>query len=219
MINVSVITSPRPENYIYTTIKTIEEQIPIHLFVSGTDTSYLNKLLPDKRILITPVSGSDNKILNQFFTFKKCIQDEGSVLVFEDDVRFAKGWKKRFETVVSDLESKYNRFVLSLFTSIPLCTPSTLPSSYYLPLDVTSFSGTLGMYYSDSVRKIILDYFDKYDMSKTNHYDIVIRNCLIENNIPIFVTIPCLVQHIGIVSSWRQSSSTSVAIVFHNVLN
>ncbi len=226
MKNVVVITSKRPENYIYKAIGTIKEQIPIHLFVSGTDTDYLNKISSDKRISITTVehNDKDNKILNQFQTFRRCIQDgyingERGILVFEDDVLFANGWKKRFELIVSDLESKYERFVLSLFTNLPLCTPDKLPPSYYLPLNTTSFGGALGMYYTDFARRTIMDYFDKYDMKKTNHYDIVVRNCLIENNIPMFVAIPCLVEHTGIKSSWRTTSYVSKAIVFHNDLN
>lgn len=225
MKKVAVITSNRKNNYVKRVIDTIGENIPIHLFSDGNDSSYLNSFLNDSRISITSTpyynNDSTNIIINQFWNFKNClrnsyIEGENGILIFEDDVIFARGWANRFENVLGNLEEKCgDRFILSLFTSTTFFSLGNLPKSYYLEFPKDRFYGCQGMYYSKRVREELLNHFDNYDLTHPLNYDIIIRNYIVENNIPIFVTIPCLIEHIGTMSTWINNASTLAATVFN----
>ena len=226
MTKVVICTSPRPEKYVYRTVNNIKEQIPIHLFANGNDISYLNELSLDPRINITQVPFLGTNILpNQVENYKRCLSEgyvegEKGILIFEDDVKFATGWRKRFESVVLDLESKCGeKFALSLFTALPLCLPSNLPPEHYVSVPSYRFYGLQGMYYPNFVRKELVEYLEKTKKAETINHDIIIKEYFIESNIPIFVTIPCLVNHIGYTSSWKKSCVIRVATIFHSVVD
>jgi len=227
MTKVVICTSPRPENYIYRAISSMREQIALHFFVSGNNASYLDRYKGNPNVTITTVPTNSEKILFKQFTNYTCclnggyIEGEKGIFVIEDDIKFAKGWKLRLDGIISELELKYgDKFAISLFTALPICKDNELPSSYYLPLvEVDKFIGTQGMYYPDFVRRGILKHFERYNELNVKNYDAIVKDYLVENRIPLFITIPCLVNHTGFKSSWYHSQFTNVAIVFHDVLN
>ena len=213
----------RPENYIKRTINTIGN-IPLMIFVNGNDSNYLTPFLSNNiSVNLNPPIDKNNKLLNQFFNYKYCLEqgyngvDKG-ILLIEDDIIFCKNWKKRFDTTILELEILYKEnFILSLFTNLPLCNENNIPDSHYLPIPKNRFRGTQGMYYPNKIRLELINFFNNYDKNKIIPYDLIIKQYLIDNpNINIFSTLPCLVQHIGKKSSWHPSPIIDTAIIYYN---
>ncbi len=221
----TICSSPRTNNYIYRLIDTIGN-IQLRIVVTGSDTSYLDKYTSNNKIEILNIPcaniGNDkiSKLTNQFWNYKHCLSNDvdenDGVLILEDDVIFSNGWNYKFESIISKLKLKFgDRFILSLFTSLPLCTVDTMPDLGFLPLPIHQFYGTQGMYYTNTIQKEIIDVFNTYNIKKIKPYDLIIRDYLIKNDIPTFVVVPCLIQHIGRQSSWNLSSNIITAIIFN----
>ena len=226
MTTIVICSSPRKENYIHRLLGTINENIKIHFIVSGNDTEYLSQYSKSPNIFITSVSmDSSNSLVRQFINYKHCLSDgyvngERGIFVIEDDVKFAGGWRARFDTIVSALELKHgDKFVFSVFTSDTMCRNDSLPDCHYLEhKNVRAFHGTQGMYYPNTVRNMIMDYFSTVKESEITNYDVMIARELSKKNIPIYVAIPCLINHIGFKSTWSPINSTPVATIFHPVI-
>jgi len=231
---VVICTAPRKTDYIHKTLYYTWKEAPTHLFVaSNHNTEYLDryKNQPDITITKFPYNGPDSIVYNQMETYNTSLRDgyvdgDDGVLIVEDDVRFAVGWKKRLEEIIADLKSKYgDNFFLTLFTNLTFCSQTNTPLSGYFRVTKDNggsiMFGSQGMYFTKKLRNDILKYFEIFSSTDIRrHQDIKIRDCVLENDIPFFVTIPCIVNHIGNDSTWSAKSIyTNTATVFHNVLN
>lgn len=226
MTKIVVCTSSRPINYIHQLFNTIRENINIHLFVSGKENGYLQKYISNPNVLITtrPIS-STNIIFRQFINYKYCLSEgyivgEDGILIVEDDVKFALGWKKRLEEIISALKLKHeDNFALSLFTSTTICRNDNLPLCHYaLFSNIDRFIGSQGMYYPNAVRKKILLQFNRINETNVTNYDTLLARILQDENIPLYVAIPCLIEHVGVKSTWSNNLFTMAATIFHPVL-
>ncbi len=226
MDKVVIISSNRPTNYIHRIFNSIGEDIKIHLFIGSENSDYVDKYISWPNVSMTKVvCESSDVLLNQFLNYQNALtngyveNDEG-ILIFEDDIKFAKGWLARFHQSVSNLKSQCsNNFALTLFTSTTVCKNSEMPANHYtLFPDLNAFWGTQGMYYPNSVREKILKYFSTVSHSNIINYDILVRQALIKENIPLYVCIPCLIDHVGFNSTWSNNQFTMTATIFHPTL-
>jgi hypothetical protein len=99
--------------------------------------------------------------------------------------------------------------VLSLYTPHTIATP--LSASHYLHYPVAAFYGTQAMYYPEPVRIGFCNFLrDNGVEDYRGPYDLVLREYLRLMRLNLFVTDPCLVQHIGVIStglgSYHQST-------------
>ena len=148
----------------------------------------------------------------------KTPQRDGLV-VFEDDVIPAGGWQRQLYDTIEQIEAQFGRqYVLALYRAsvrtkhwrtnriYPLFDRYWLHSkeegTYYALYPIREFFGTQAMYYPEQVRMGIAEYL-KYDIVDPPRlpYDLLLKEYLHKQGIPLFATIPCLVQHIGTIST------------------
>jgi hypothetical protein len=126
----------------------------------------------------------------------QCITGERGSLVLEDDVKFARGWRVRLDMTLTALEYRYGpKFVLTIYDPWN-CTPTE--SYLYAEYPRNDFTGTQGVYYPAQVRQEFAKYLKvKGVIGNKNHYDFLLRDFLVQEGIPLFTTVPSLIQHMG----------------------
>jgi hypothetical protein len=76
------------------------------------------------------------------------------------------------------------------------CTPTE--SYLYAEYPRNDFTGTQGVYYPAQVRQEFAKYLKvKGVIGNKNHYDFLLRDFLVQEGIPLFTTVPSLIQHMG----------------------
>jgi hypothetical protein len=185
----------------------------VRVIVGQTDCSYLNRYRSNPQIEI--IGGSTA----EWAEFKNCrvhqraswnywraltlglqTPDADGLLVFEDDVLPAIKWKRRLCEVIGSIEKAHGiRYVLALYTTL---TVGHLPESKYIRYPVNLFFGTQGMYYPESVLEEFAGYLEEKGVRLCcAPYDLILQEYLSNLQIPLFATIPCLVQHVGEIST------------------
>lgn len=134
-------------------------------------------------------------------------------LALEDDIRFARGWLSRFEATLSVLEERHGSdFLLSLYVPSILTPKRSRCSRLYLDYLQNHFFGAQGIYYPAKVRHGFVKYLKAHGVvACENHYDFLLRDYLIQSDVPLFATNPCLIQHVGkesaIQNFWHDSAN------------
>jgi hypothetical protein len=123
------------------------------------------------------------------------------LLVFEDDVIVATGWERRLFDTVEQLKRKVGeRFVLSLYIAWRRLTPDR--GCFYATYPVTTFFGTQAIYYPESIRASFAAYIEETGLKVfRSPYDMLLKEYIRMMGIPLYVTVPCLVQHVGVVGT------------------
>jgi GR25 family glycosyltransferase involved in LPS biosynthesis len=125
------------------------------------------------------------------------------LVVFEDDVILAQGWERRLRAVIAEVELVHQeRYVLALYVAACVGLSKSKNGSHFVEYPVDYFFGTQGMYYPESVRPGFAEFLKAHGVDTFREpYDLLLKDYLKRASIPMFVTIPCLVQHIGRVST------------------
>lgn len=224
-INLAITTVWREENYLDATLNSLlveypvcEDQ-PLSLVAGSPNTSYLAgyRSLPGITVIEMGshawswIKNNDVRhraTWNYHRCLTQCIAGERGSLILEDDVRFACGWRRRLALTLAALEGKFgSEFVLSIYDPWD-CTPSE--NHLYAEYPREHFTGTQGIYYTSRVRQGFAKYLrTKGVIANKNHYDYLLRDYLIQEDLPLFVTSPSLIQHMGINTTglgiWHQA--------------
>lgn len=212
-INLVISTVWREENYLESTLNSLSSEYPISsdqpvsLVVGSPVTTHVNRYLPHPKIRIIEMGPNawawikDNRLRhratwNYHRCLTQCTGGERGTLILEDDVRFAYGWRLRLDRTLAALESRFgSEFVLTIYDA-QNCTPEE--SSLYADYQRESFFGTQGVYYPAKVRQSFAKYLRMNGViANKNHYDYLLRDYLIQEDIPLFATSPSLIQHMG----------------------
>ena len=212
-IDINVMTVSRPENYLMHTLNSLNpDWDPNHIFhkanlVYGSpERSYLDRYEGTYEIIGFPQEEWDfiqDKDLRQraSWNYWRCltqgIKHNNGVIVFEDDVKFAKGWRKRLEKTIDQIERLYAQdYVLSMYACYPFSgyRHGLLYENYSIP----GFYGTQGMYFTEKTRLGYGEYIKQYGVdSYHTPYDLLLKEYLNKNHIKLFATTPSIVQHMG----------------------
>lgn len=212
-INLVITTVWREENYLDATLDSLaaehpfRDDQPVSLVAGSPQTAYLTgyRLLPGIEVIeMGPhawswIKNSDVRhraTWNYYRCLTQCIAGDRGTLVFEDDVKFARGWRLRLDRVIKALEEKFGpRFVLSVYD---LYAWKPKESCLYAEYPHKSFTGTQGVYYPSMVRQGFAKYLRLHGViANKDHYDYLLRDYLIKEGLPLFAAVPSLVQHIG----------------------
>jgi len=233
-ITYSIITVPRKEPYLPNLIQSLRgtgffdnpNNLPLRLVAGSPDCSYLLDFLDPGLFIVDPMSFEEAKrlswnvaglALRATFGHRRCLHpsrvNPGSsyVMVMEDDIQFAKGWIPRFEKILeAAIKEHSDRFALSLYTP---GSPSPLEAyrsgKNWINRVHEQFYGVQAVLFPLTVR----DEFMRLSTEKPTFlpHDLSIGKVLKELGVPILSTAPCLVQHMGKVSSaecaWHDSKS------------
>jgi len=150
------------------------------------------------------------------WNYYRCLTQPGAgergTLVLEDDVRFARGWCTRLDATLAVLESRHGSdFVLAVYAAWFSASKARQPNQLYVKYPHEEFCGTQGIYYPSKVRQGFAKYLKVHGVvANEDHYDAILRKYLIQANIPLFATTPCLIQHMGrasvIETFWHESA-------------
>lgn len=130
--------------------------------------------------------------------------DSTHLCIFEDDVKFPVGWLKRLHETIDDIEKSYgDRWVMTLFvrnSAEPL--EKMREGRKWYPYLKRPYVGTQGIVYPRGVAREISDaVLERCILYYEHPIDELLGYWLDENQIDMLASAPCLVQHIGDVST------------------
>ncbi len=213
IFDLAISTVSRPEDYIHKLIASLRKDIPICLVVGSPSYSYLELYSRNSRIKIVKVDPAEWEFYKEFpvqyrasWNYWRCFEygvraageRKNGLLILEDDVIPDKGWEERLAATIEQIEAEFGEeFVLSLYTyHTKLAKP--VANKYYARYPVYTFGGTQAVYYPESVRMAFSDYIKSEGVEIYRMpYDWLLSEYLRLTGIPLFVTTPCLFQHIG----------------------
>lgn len=149
---------------------------------------------------------------NYYRCLTQPIAEVRGTLVLEDDVRFARGWCARLDATLAALEDRHgSNFVLAMYAAWFSASKAKRPGQLYVEYPREDFCGTQGIYYPAQVRQGFAKYLKLHGVvANEDHYDVILREYLIQADIPLFATTPCLIQHMGrasvIETFWHESA-------------
>lgn len=223
-IDIAISTVDRPKGYIHKLMAQLPSDLPVRLIVGSPVYSYLTRY---RRRTATEIVGVDLSEWNQLknssvlhrasWNYWRCFvygarsSNSKGLLILEDDVLPAKGWKDKMLEAIALIESVYGaEFSLSLYTAYSKLAKPKKPNIAYRPYPVLMFGGTQAMYYSEPIRAAFAEYLRREGVDKIRlPYDYLFREYLTQTGTPLFVTTPCLFQHIGAVT-------TGLSHIFHH---
>lgn len=212
-INLVISTVWREESYLNATLDSLSVEYPIcaeHpvcLVIGSPQTAHLARYISHPGILIVEIGShawswiKNNGIRHRAtWNYHRCLSQytlgERGSLVLEDDIKFARGWRRRLEMTLAELESRFgSKFVLTIYD--PYKRDQT-KSCLYTEYPYADFTGTQGVYYPAEMRQGFAKYLRKNGViANKTHYDFLLKDYLNEEDIPLFATTPSLIQHMG----------------------
>lgn len=231
-INIAVSTVWREVNYLDTMLDslTVEHPIsaerPISLVVGSPVSGYVERYRSVPGISIIEMGPNtwswikNNSLAHRAtWNYYRCLTQPTAgtrgTLILEDDIRFARGWRTRLSTTIADLEEHHGPdFVLALYSSHGPAWFSMLGRStskqLYADYPPEKFFGTQGMYYTTKSRQGFAKYLKTNGViAHKTHYDFLLGKYLSHAGLPLFATVPSIIQHIGessaIENPWHDS--------------
>lgn len=213
-IDYSIVTVSRPVNYIDKLIAQLPKDEFKRVFVGSLETGYLANLQAEPSFSLRVPTAAEGKVLKALSVFQRatwnywralaCIPDSDErdgILVLEDDVLPASGWLEHFRTSLSAVMSAESPgYILGLYSSRRHA--ATKGDKPYTTYPTHLFAGTQAIYYPEQIRHNFAAFLQEHGVKMNEApYDMLLAEFAARNSIPIFLTIPVLVQHIGKIST------------------
>lgn len=222
-LEIAIATVPRGVSYIHRTIRDLCEcgvlnapgRGQLRLVVGSRDSSHLNRYEQDTRFRIEYLSDAEADLcdrlevreqriaLNMARALSSC-KDTDYLLVLEDDIRFSSGWLPRMQQTLDEVEDAYGRsWVLTLY--YPSIEPKRrygIGEKWYVA-DSIRFFGTLAVAYPPELAQSFAGFLHERCISRYSLApDLLLGVFVREQKLPFLATAPCLVQHVGRVSTF-----------------
>jgi len=210
VIDYSIVTVSRPVNYIETLVEQLPNNQVKRVFVGSLGTGYLSNISRKPLVSIHVPTPEEWKDFKPFSVFQRAtwnywralaciphVAGRDGLLVFEDDVLPAVNWREHLEEAVTAIAAEgTTQFVLALYSSRRHAAINQDKPFTTYPTHL--FAGTQAVYYPESVRSNFAAFLFEHGV-KTNEapYDMLLAEFAARHSIPIFLTVPVLVQHIG----------------------
>ena len=214
IIDFAVTTVPRAVDYIHQLIARLRTDLPLRLVVGAPDSQYLERYRGHRFIQIIETSSEEWQQIRdcaihqraawnylRSLTLATSHPSRQGIVIFEDDVVLAGGWEDRLYNIIHQIEFKQKRpYVLTLYSARPLEEPQ--PGMHFAPYPSKNFFGSQAIYFPEVVREGFAEYLKAHAVdSYRAPYDLLLGEYAANENIPIFASVPSLVQHIGEVST------------------
>lgn len=233
----AVVTIPRPKDYLGQTLKSLErsgffdqpENLPLHLIAACPDDSHLapyvddprfevHRLTPDEAAVWATLGTKPRCAFGHYITMGRMLEREwDELLVFEDDVKVARGWMEYLEKVIPDVRATAlpDKWVLSLYSfTAPRLRMAFMTGKRFLPVPLHKFWGTQGNVYPRSVvvgyRLYLLDICIRQQREAVDVALIWFGN---DHDLAFFTLVPSVVEHMGDMTT-GQSDHFHRAIAF-----
>lgn len=195
-MNLTILTSPRPETYIHKTLKSLQGQgVNTHI-VAQVEKGALTPDFGDfgcTQAIVHPVS--DNPRRNAATNFVRAIgvySRNVPLVIAEDDVLFTRNVALKLSDCIKAVP--VSRYILTLYSLHKL---EDKPVEH---INHRKWAGSQAVYIPKSVESDLVDHFmDKLKSEFAIDYttDLAIQSFCEEWNVPLFCCNPNLVQHIG----------------------
>lgn len=203
-MNLTILTSPRPETYIHKTLKSLRGQ--------GVNTRVLVQsepggITPDftdfgcEQKNVSPVSSNPRRnAATNFMVALSMGARKGPLVVSEDDVLFTRNVASKLSDCIKAVP--VSRYILTLYSLHKL---EDYPVEH---INHRKWAGSQAVYIPKSVESDLVDHFmDKLKSEFAIDFttDLAIQSFCEEWNVPLFCCNPNLVQHIGkrsVLSPW-----------------
>ena len=215
-INLVVSTIWREGNYLDSTLNSLREEYPVgpnhslSLVAGSPVTTHLDCYRSHPGITVVEMGPNtwswikNNRILHRAaWNYYRCLTQpfagERGTLVIEDDIRFARGWWMRLESILVALEEHHGTdFVLALYAPWFFPQEGYQHGQLYVEYPLKKFYGTQAIYYTAKTRQGFAKYLKIHGVvALENIYDFLLREYLLQSGLPLFAAAPSLVQHIG----------------------
>lgn len=203
-MNLTILTSPRPETYIHRTLKSLRGQgVNTHI-VAQVEKGALTPDFGDfgcTQVIMHPVS--ENPRRNAATNFMRAIgtySRGGPLVIAEDDVLFTRNVASKLSECIKAVP--VSRYILTLYSLHKL---GDYPVEH---INHRKWAGSQAVYIPKSVERDLFDHFlDKLKSEFAIDFttDLAIQSFCEEWNVPLFCCNPNLVQHIGkrsVLSPW-----------------
>lgn len=116
-------------------------------------------------------------------------------LSIEDDIFFTSGWFLKLQAIREKIP--YTSYMLSLYRPEPIDSPDP-----FIEVPANHYSCSQGLLFINLPIVEIMTYVYKFGVDKfTKPIDLLLGQWFKDNNVPILITNPSLVQHIGLVGN------------------
>ena len=215
-IDYAVMTVARPQQYIHRLIAELRSDLPLRVVVGGSNCEYLERYRNSSQIEIFAPPAEEWAFFAQrgvhhratwnywrSLVFGARNPERKGLVVFEDDVFPARGWEQRLHETIDQIEAQHTgRYLMALYAATQAGLPQPVSGSHFVPYPVSWFFGTQAIYFPEAERVGFAGYLKENGVDKYRlPYDYVLREYMQKSGVSIFATIPCLVQHIGEVST------------------
>jgi hypothetical protein len=219
-LSVAIISVSRTDcNYLHNTIASLMQDcpIPLNIFVGNRDTDYLNAYFGNSFIKFHTPTHEENESIKQkclrvraVWNYSRALQlehDGDHLMIMEDDVELARGWKAFVEKAV----------VIAKETPLTLYAPDssdtksmkfTFPEEarqkgeIVAPYPTPKFYGTQAMVYTKSTQRELATFFkEKLENEDKRPIDWLVRDYALEKGCGILCTAPVIAQHTGILTT------------------
>lgn len=216
----AILTVPRKTDYIHQTIKSLEtsgfferpENLPLNIFVGCPDDQHLapyfkdprfeiHRLTPEEEVIWSRLELTRRATFAQSSTMKRMLGHPwDELLIFEDDTSVALGWMDYLEKAISEVRKCGNRWILSLYYLVDDTIKDTFKAGKRIKsLQWQCFWGMQANIYPREIAAELYLFLIEHGVDKTTDMngDGYVCRFAKEQNLPLFTSVPSLVQHIG----------------------
>lgn len=212
-INLVITTVWREENYLKNTLRSLSREYPfdqqqsVTLMVGSPETAFLTPFYSQPGITIVEMGPNawawikNNNLQHRAtWNYHRCLMqsaiEKRGTLILEDDIRFACGWRTRLDKTIAALEDRFgSRFVLTVYDAYGW---QPKENGFYAEYPREQFTGTQAVYYPAPLRQEFAKYLKvRGVIGNKGPYDYLLRDFLIQEDIPLFAAVPSLIQHMG----------------------
>ena len=221
IFDIAILTVPRTRPFVHKTMAsliqaddTLPSLLPIYFFIDSDQTDFLKQY--EKIAKNIPLGAPELEIRKQWTDVRLAVlynywrslhhfhASEKKLLVCEDDISFAPAWIQKIAPILDQIETEIgNNYILTLYS--PYDWPKVLGEEDKLPYVVMKkigFYGTQAVIFSSQARVIVEKYlWEKGIQRLAVPTDLLVRDCCIEEGIPILSLKYSLVQHEGFVTT------------------
>ena len=207
-------TVAREAPYLHATLESMSPEFPVNLVVGSRESAYVARYEPDARFNLELPSREAWQEFEACHVFQRAcwnywrcltlgVPDEAGVVIFEDDLRFARNWHRRFLETVEEIRGTHPEFMLSLYTAYDFTTRPYLEGKHFVPFpEDLRFYGTQGVYFTPLARKRFIQALNDMGVRKFMlAYDMILHLFIHTSGLPMFVTCPSLIEHQGALST------------------
>jgi hypothetical protein len=213
-----VVTCNRPGLYLHGMLESLAltgftDQL--HLSVGHHDGAFLDRYRGQSQYRISVLTPQETEefqfekisrgarcSLGHYCLMRAMLADQQDLLVlFEDDGKFARGWRPRMEQAIQTLQGRHgDRWILSLFHAYRENRARYDAGELLYPADPATYFGSQGIVYPRKVAGEFLEHLGKTVQVGEKATDTAMRQFTLATKIPLFFITPCLMEHMGDVS-------------------